>query len=371
MADIDLSTLTPRDQDPADSLVVMKEGSPDTMGLVPRSRFRSAQMITAAPATDQADWAPSGFGAATGEILLQPTTNCWLTGLAAGASNQMVTLINDSLFVICIEGEATTSTAANRFRKIGRTLWLLPGESMTFRYSSTLARWVLCCDSAMIITPSSGTGVSGFGLGGVTTTATISNASPTGGPTNEFLEGMHIQGTNSTASGTSSVRGSNVAFSRGSVGNRQGVFHAAMVRFTALGATGAVRSGLLGTAAVSTTLNSALTNFMALGADGGQTTLRIFHNDGSGAATAIDLGANFPVPNATAAYEHCFYAPPNSAFIRYMVRRLDTRFVAQGTLTTDLSDNTFSLCPRVEAMVGATGAANTWQTAFMLTHKLQ
>ena len=34
MPDIDLSTLTPRQQDAADSLVVMKEGAPDTMGLL-------------------------------------------------------------------------------------------------------------------------------------------------------------------------------------------------------------------------------------------------------------------------------------------------------------------------------------------------
>lgn len=39
MADIDLSTLTPRDEDVADKIVVMKEGAPDTMGLVPVQRF--------------------------------------------------------------------------------------------------------------------------------------------------------------------------------------------------------------------------------------------------------------------------------------------------------------------------------------------
>jgi hypothetical protein len=39
MADIDLSLLTPRDEDPNDKIVVMKEGAPDTMGLVPQDRF--------------------------------------------------------------------------------------------------------------------------------------------------------------------------------------------------------------------------------------------------------------------------------------------------------------------------------------------
>lgn len=39
MADIDLSLLTPRNEDPNDKIVVMKEGAPDTMGLVPVKRF--------------------------------------------------------------------------------------------------------------------------------------------------------------------------------------------------------------------------------------------------------------------------------------------------------------------------------------------
>jgi hypothetical protein len=380
MADIDLATLTPRDQDPADSLVVMREGAPDTMGLVPRNRFQSAQVITAAPATDQANWAPSGFGAGTGTIRLQPTTNCWLTGLAAGAADQIVTLINDSSFVVCIEGEAATSTAANRFKKNGRTFWLLPQEAMVFRYCSTLSRWCLVSDSkglgllntyGMFVTPASAANVANFGLGAVATTATISNSGPSGGPTNEFLERGFFQGTNSGAAGTTSVRSANVFFMRGSVANRQGIFHAARVRFTAMGnVTGAVRAGLLASTAAETALNTALLNCLLLGAQVAQTTLQITHNDGAGSATQIDLGANFPVPSATAAYEYCFYAPPNSAFVRYMVRRLDSRFVAEGSLVADLPGNTTGLGMRIEATVGATAVANTWQCSEMFTQGL-
>jgi hypothetical protein len=340
------------------------------MGLVPRNRFQSAQVISVAPSTDQANWAPAGFDASTGTIRLQPTTNAWVTGLTAGANNQVVTLINDSTFVVCIEGEGATSTAANRFKKINRTLWLLPQEAMVFRYCPTLTRWCLVSDSmgiglinqaGLFVTSGGGATPSSYGRGTATVTATVSTIEPAAGPTNEFTETGAIQGTNSTGGGTSSVRGNNTAFMRGSVANRQGFFYAAMVRFPALGATGAVRSGVTGSTNVSTTLNASLTSCLLFGADEAMTTLRVFHNDGAGSATAIDLGADFPVPSATAAYEHCFYAPTNSAFVRYMVRRLDSRFVAQGSLTADLPLQSVPLAPRVECMVGATAVANTWQ----------
>jgi hypothetical protein len=336
--------------------------------------------ISAAPATDQANWAPSGFNAGTGTIKLQPTTNCWLTGLAAGAADQIVTLVNDSTFVVCIEGEAATSSAANRFKKEARTFWLLPQEAMVFRYCSTLSRWCLVSDSkglgllnnqGLFITTGGGAGQSSYGIGGVTTTATTSNSNPSTAPTNDFTERGWLQGSNSTAAGTSSARGAGTNFLRGSVANRQGFFHAARVRFTALGnVTGALRSGMLASTAVSTTLNSALTNCLLIGAEVAQTTLQVIYNDSAGAAAQIDLGANFPVPNANAAYEYCFYAPPNSTFVRYMVRRLDTRFVAEGSLLADLPGQTTSLGPRVEAMVGATAVANTWQCAEMFTQGL-
>lgn len=333
-------------------------------------------VITAAPTSSQANLSPAGFDASTTMIKLQPTTNSFITGLVAGATDQVVQLVNDSTFVICIERESTNSTAANRISYNGLSaIWLLPGETITLRYSSTLVRWAVVEQSkdvyvgrptTQITMPNTTTSASAMGLGVATTTATISNTGPTGTST-EFDEYGHVNGTNSTANGTSSVRTSSQYFMRGNAVDRRGFFHVGMVRFTALGATGAVRAGLLSSTSVSTTLNAALTNCLLLGADAGMTNLRIFHNDGSGAATQIDLGANFPTPSATAAYEYCFYAPPGQTYVRYMVRRLDTRFVAEGTIAADIPSQTQPLGHRVEAMVGATAAANTWQCARILT----
>ena len=394
MPDIDLAPLTPRAPDALDNIVVVKESGPEEMGLVPIASFATAAqgsladsavqpadlatLITAAPADDQADWNPAGFGAGVGYIKLQPTTNSFLTGIVAGATDQFLTLFNDSDFVVCVEGESGASTAANRFKKRPLTMWLLPQESMGFRYSATAARWVLVNDSkqigdangrALILTPNSTTTTASLGGPLPAVTATLSTNGVSGTPTNDFLETPNAQVTNSTAAGTTSVRSIQAAWMRGATALRQGFFHAGMVRFTAKGATGAVRAGMRAGAGVSTTLNAASVNCLYVGADTADTTLMVY--SGSAAAgTPVDLGANFPCPSATAAYEYCFYAPPNSAFVRYMVRRLDSRFVAVGSLTSNLPVNTTALAVALEAMVGATAVANTAQMTYLMTQGL-
>ena len=95
------------------------------------------------------------------------------------------------------------------------------------------------------------------------------------------------------------------------------------------------------------------------------TTLRIFSGSGT-AGTPIDLGANFPVPSATAEYEYFFYAPPAAAFVRYLVRRLDSHFVAEGTLSANIPVNTTALGARMEGVVGATAATVTVQAPHLL-----
>ena len=331
-------------------------------------------LITVAPATDQSNWSPAGFGAGIGTIKAQPTTNSFITGLIAGSANQEVTLFNDSAFVICLECESSASTAANRFAKRPDVPWILPNESVRLFYSATLSRWVVTWQSypitaqsktAQLITPATGTSINVLGLGSQLSTATISTVAPSATPTDDFLEYGYTQGTNSTAAGTTSIRSGQGMHMRGASAGRQGLVYYGRVRFPALGATGAVRAGLLNSTAVSTTLNAALTQCLLLGADTTMTTLRIFRGDAA-AGTPIDLGANFPVPSATASYDIMFYAPANASYVRYMVRRLDTRFVAEGSLTVNIPTNTQILSQRVEAMVGATAVANTFQAAFSL-----
>lgn len=336
-------------------------------------------LVTAAPATDQADWAPSGFDAGTGTIYMQPTTNCFLTGLSAGAAGQNVTLINASDFVICVERESGASTAANRFDESSfGSIWIMPQESILARYSATVSRWVVRNQSfdprivdgrTSLFVPGTGAVPSVSGIGSSAITATASTISPTATPTNDFEEYGNIQVTNGTASASASVWNATALFMRGASTGRQGFFHNGLVRFPSLGATGAVHAGVIASTGAITTQNGVQVNCLFLGADGGMTNLRIF-NGNAAAGTPTDLGANFPTPSATAAYEYAFYAPPNTASVQYMVRRLDSRFVVQGTLTSNIPVNTTALGQRIGVMVGAKAVANTTQAAYLLTRGL-
>jgi hypothetical protein len=86
------------------------------------------------------------------------------------------------------------------------------------------------------------------------------------------------------------------------------------------------------------------TNLVGVGADIADTNLQIMVNDGTGTATKVNLGSNFPANTlSTDAYELMLYAPPNGSSISYRVTRLNTGDVASGVLTSDLPGATAPL----------------------------
>lgn len=117
--------------------------------------------------------------------------------------------------------------------------------------------------------------------------------------------------------------------------------------------------GLWATATAITNVEiSTLTNFIALAQNAAHTNLQIMHNDGSGTATIIDLGANFPGNTAnTDMYDFRLFCPPNASSVFWSVTRLNTGHVAEGEITTDLPSNTTLLSPQVAVCNGATAAA--------------
>lgn len=134
---------------------------------------------------------------------------------------------------------------------------------------------------------------------------------------------------------------------------RFGVSDAAAVSDSRLAA------GLFNTASAIGNVNpSTLTHMVMAGTDNGQTNLRIMHNDGSGTATAIDLGASFPAQSlSTDMYEVTFFCPPNGSAITYRVERLNTGDVTSGTLSTDLPGSATLLSPQIWRNNGATALA--------------
>lgn len=77
---------------------------------------------------------------------------------------------------------------------------------------------------------------------------------------------------------------------------------------------------------------SAATNTCIVGFDGADSNLQVMYNDGSGTATKIDLGSNFPARTVGAYYEAVFEAS-GSGDIAYTVTRFDSAFQATGTIT--------------------------------------
>lgn len=116
----------------------------------------------------------------------------------------------------------------------------------------------------------------------------------------------------------------------------------------------------LGDTSAPTDVNpSTLLRIVGIGYDSADTQLQFMYNDGSGAATKVALGANFPKPNAdsTAAYRLRLYSPPGpTQRVSYEVENLANGAIATGTVTTNLPATTDFLCAKLYTSVGGVSA---------------
>ncbi|MDK2775033.1 MAG: hypothetical protein KYX65_08535, partial [Tabrizicola sp.] len=104
---------------------------------------------------------------------------------------------------------------------------------------------------------------------------------------------------------------------------------------------------------------SSITSMCGMGYDNGDANIQFMHNDGSGTATKIDLGAGFPKPNAdlTSVYEIALFSPPGTtSVLNYEVTNLVSGAVATGTITTDLPTTSTLLTPYSYMSVGGTSS---------------
>lgn len=83
---------------------------------------------------------------------------------------------------------------------------------------------------------------------------------------------------------------------------------------------------------------STLTNIIGMGWDSGDTNCQVFHNDASGTATKINLGALFPVPTSDLVdfYQITISSPPNTSEVSYTIKNMNSGAVAEGTITTNI-----------------------------------
>ncbi|HZM64321.1 MAG TPA: hypothetical protein VFB59_04275, partial [Candidatus Saccharimonadales bacterium] len=163
----------------------------------------------------------------------------------------------------------------------------------------------------------------------------------------------------STANSASEMRAAVNQVWRGNAAGLGGFFYSATFAVNSTTANQRTFVGLANTtgAISASSAPSSLTNIVGVGWDSADTTLQLMYNDGSGTATKVNLGANFPANNTAAVYEITLFAPANGSNITYRVKRLDTDVVSNGTISTDLPSNTTFLTRHEYMNNGGTAAA--------------
>ena len=188
---------------------------------------------------------------------------------------------------------------------------------------------------------------------GTATTRNVANTS--------FFTMLRRTGVVSATSAGSSSRTSNgqLQFMRGDAAGKGGFF--AIFRFgcsDAATVTGARSFVGFAASSIGNVDPSTILNMIGVGTDAGEANLSIMHNDGSGAATKVALGANFPDHTLSVdAYELVLFCAPNTSTVGYQVTRLNTGDVASGSISTDLPSTTTLMLPQFLRNNGATALA--------------
>lgn len=83
---------------------------------------------------------------------------------------------------------------------------------------------------------------------------------------------------------------------------------------------------------------SSLTDLLGMGWDAADAQIQFMHNDGSGTAQKVPLGANFLVPTTdrAAVYELNLSCEPNGSVISYTVKNLMTGATASGSVNSEI-----------------------------------
>jgi hypothetical protein len=184
-----------------------------------------------------------------------------------------------------------------------------------------------------------GTGLGGRGISlsatGTATAYTVANTDRIAA-----IPAVEALVTTASATAVAGFRISNLAFRLGQIGGAGWLYMRTLVRNATGGATDTTRGffGLRGSSSAPTDVNpSTLTNIVGLGWDTGDANLSIFHNDGSGAASKIPLGVNFPRPllDRSQAWDFTVLSD-GQGNVYWAVRSLANGATANGVISTDL-----------------------------------
>lgn len=125
----------------ADAAVNFGAGSKNVFISAP-AITQSFGLVTASPSANQNDYAPTGLAYAN-NLSLTPSASVKLTGLTGGYYGRRMVIHNDSTdYLVWLENESASSSAANRFvLPRGFPAFLMPGDHIMLHYDAIAQRW--------------------------------------------------------------------------------------------------------------------------------------------------------------------------------------------------------------------------------------
>jgi hypothetical protein len=175
--------------------------------------------------------------------------------------------------------------------------------------------------------------------------------------------------TTASTTAVAGLRGSATQFTIGGPSAGLGGFHLIWRWGPATGVSNASHRAFVGMRNSTTNPTDAnpstQTQICGMGYDSADTNVQFMHNDGTGSATKIDLGAGFPKPNAdlTSVYELALFARPGTTqTLTYEITNLVSGAVATGTVTTDLPSTTTLITPYGYMSVGGVSSVIGFST---------
>jgi hypothetical protein len=226
--------------------------------------------------------------------------------------------------------------------------------------SSSLQPFLATNRVAMFMPNGVTTTVTQFGMGYATTGTVTASTFATSG-LYRYMRGVEYLVTVAATNAVAGLRGS-AQFTVGGPSAGLGGFHQVWRWGPATGVATATTRAFCGVGASGAPTDvqpSSLTNIIGMGWDAADTNIQIMHNDGSGTATKIDLGASFPVPTVdrTSVYEAVLFAVPGTTqSVGYRVTDLVSGDEASGTITTDLPTTTTTVTPHLYMSAGGTSS---------------
>jgi len=340
MADIDLAPLAARARDPADQVVVVREGAPGTeeMGKIAIGDFLGP---VPGPANRLLFAGPGGVPAGAADVqvdggqLRLPVIATPAAPAAGGLKLYGANLAqrSDLAFATALGREYLLETSHTRK---ALALWRASGNAA----ADTLE----------------GIAVTGQGTS-TAVAATVTNF-------RTMMKWREWLVTVAATTAIASLRGHAQQYAVGGAAAGQGGFCFTCVFSPATGVANASHRLLVGmrnsNGAPIDAEPSAGTNTAFIGYDAADAHFQMMHNDGAGICTKIDLGAAFPVPTAdrTKAYRVTIYSPPGPVqLVGYLLEDLETNARASGVVTTDLPAVWSLLCPYAQISVGGVSSA--------------